>query len=29
MRIDIENVSRKFGDFTALGDVSLEVPEGP
>jgi sulfate transport system ATP-binding protein len=28
MRIDIQNVSRKFGDFTALEDVTLEVPEG-
>jgi sulfate/thiosulfate transport system ATP-binding protein len=28
MRIDIQNVSRRFGDFTALDDVSLEVPKG-
>ena len=28
MRIDINSVSKQFGDFTALQDVSLEVPEG-
>jgi sulfate transport system ATP-binding protein len=28
MRIDIDNVSKRFGDFTALEDVSLTVPEG-
>jgi sulfate transport system ATP-binding protein len=28
MRIDIHSVSKHFGDFTALQDVSLEVPEG-
>jgi sulfate/thiosulfate transport system ATP-binding protein len=28
MRIDINSISKKFGDFTALQDVSLEVPEG-
>jgi sulfate transport system ATP-binding protein len=28
MRIDIKSISKRFGDFTALGDVSLEVPEG-
>jgi sulfate/thiosulfate transport system ATP-binding protein len=28
MRIDIDTVSKHFGDFTALQDVSLEVPEG-
>jgi sulfate/thiosulfate transport system ATP-binding protein len=28
MRIDIDTVSKQFGDFTALQDVSLEVPEG-
>ena len=28
MRIDINSVSKHFGDFTALQDVSLEVPEG-
>jgi sulfate transport system ATP-binding protein len=28
MRIDITSVSKHFGDFTALQDVSLEVPEG-
>ena len=28
MRIDINSISKQFGDFTALGDVSLEVPEG-
>jgi sulfate transport system ATP-binding protein len=28
MRIDITSVSKHFGDFTALDDVSLEVPEG-
>jgi sulfate transport system ATP-binding protein len=28
MRIDIDTVSKQFGDFTALEEVSLEVPEG-
>ncbi len=28
MRIDIDTVSKQFGDFNALQDVSLEVPEG-
>jgi sulfate/thiosulfate transport system ATP-binding protein len=28
MRIDINSISKQFGDFTALGDVSLEIPEG-
>jgi sulfate/thiosulfate transport system ATP-binding protein len=28
MRIDIETVSKQFGDFKALEGVSLEVPEG-
>ncbi len=28
MKIDITGVSKRFGDFTALNDVSLEVPEG-
>jgi sulfate transport system ATP-binding protein len=28
MRIDIQNISKRFGAFTALDDVSLEVPEG-
>jgi sulfate/thiosulfate transport system ATP-binding protein len=28
MRIDINSISKQFGDFTALQDVSLEVPEG-
>jgi sulfate transport system ATP-binding protein len=28
MRIDVRSVSKHFGDFTALDDVSLEVPEG-
>jgi sulfate transport system ATP-binding protein len=28
MKIEIGNVSKHFGDFTALDDVSLEVPEG-
>ena len=28
MRIDIDAISKHFGDFTALQDVSLEVPEG-
>src|SRR5215471_8478691 len=28
MRIDINAISKHFGDFTALKDVSLEVPEG-
>ncbi|MFZ1995600.1 MAG: TOBE-like domain-containing protein [Solirubrobacteraceae bacterium] len=28
MKIDIANISKHFGDFAALDDVSLEVPEG-
>jgi sulfate transport system ATP-binding protein len=28
MRIDINAISKHFGDFTALDNVSLEVPEG-
>jgi sulfate transport system ATP-binding protein len=28
MRIDISAISKRFGDFTALDDVSLEVPKG-
>ena len=28
MRIDIQDISKRFGDFTALDSVSLEVPEG-
>jgi sulfate/thiosulfate transport system ATP-binding protein len=28
MRIEIASVSKRFGDFTALEDVSLEVPKG-
>src|SRR6516225_4236172 len=28
MRIDINAVSKHFGEFTALEDVSLSVPEG-
>ncbi|HEY2317011.1 MAG TPA: TOBE-like domain-containing protein [Solirubrobacteraceae bacterium] len=28
MRIDVNAISKHFGDFTALNDVSLEVPEG-
>jgi len=28
MRIDIQSISKSFGDFVALNDVTLEVPEG-
>jgi sulfate transport system ATP-binding protein len=28
MRIDVESISKQFGEFTALEDVSLEVPKG-
>jgi len=28
MKIDVEGISKRFGDFVALEDVSLEVPEG-
>ena len=28
MRIDVNDVSKQFGDFRALDDVTLEVPEG-
>jgi sulfate/thiosulfate transport system ATP-binding protein len=28
MRIEVERISKRFGEFVALEDVSLEVPEG-
>jgi sulfate transport system ATP-binding protein len=28
MRIEIESISKRFGEFTALDGVSLEIPEG-
>ena len=28
MRIDVQSVAKQFGDFTALEDVTLQVPEG-
>jgi sulfate transport system ATP-binding protein len=28
MRIEVQDISKQFGEFTALEDVSLEVPEG-
>jgi sulfate/thiosulfate transport system ATP-binding protein len=28
MSISVQNISKQFGDFTALEDVSLEIPEG-
>src|SRR5947209_14896920 len=28
MRIDVNDVSKRFGDFTALEAVTLEVPDG-
>jgi sulfate transport system ATP-binding protein len=28
MRIDVNSISKRFGEFVALHDVSLEVPEG-
>src|SRR5687767_10069560 len=28
MGISVENVSKRFGDFVALDDVSLDVPDG-
>jgi sulfate/thiosulfate transport system ATP-binding protein len=28
MSIQVENISKKFGEFNALNDVSLEIPEG-
>ena len=28
MRIEVEGISKRFGEFVALEDVSLEVPEG-
>ena len=28
MRIDVNDISKKFGDFTALENVTIEVPEG-
>ena len=26
--IVVKNVTKKFGDFVALGDVSIDVPDG-
>jgi len=28
MSIEIENISKQFGSFTALKDVSLSIPSG-
>jgi sulfate/thiosulfate transport system ATP-binding protein len=28
MRIDVESISKQFGDFRALDDITLEVPNG-
>ena len=28
MRIDVQGVSKRFGEFAALDDVTLEIPEG-
>ena len=28
MRIDVQSVGKSFGEFTALDDVTLEVPDG-
>ena len=28
MAIDVRNVTKRFGDFVALDDVSLDVPDG-
>src|SRR3954464_2767479 len=28
MAIAVKNVTKRFGDFVALGDVSIEVPDG-
>jgi sulfate transport system ATP-binding protein len=28
MSIKVENINKKFGDFTALNNVTLEIPEG-
>ena len=28
MSIEIENISKQFGSFTALGNVSLQIPSG-
>jgi sulfate transport system ATP-binding protein len=28
MRIDVQDISKRFGDFTALNHVSLDVPKG-
>ena len=28
MGIQVESVTKRFGDFVALDDVSLEVPDG-
>ena len=28
MSIEIENITKQFGDFTALGDVNLSIPSG-
>ena len=28
MKIEVDSIAKRFGDFTALDDVSIEVPEG-
>jgi sulfate transport system ATP-binding protein len=28
MGISVENVTKRFGDFVALDDVSIDVPDG-
>ena len=28
MSIEAQNITKKFGQFTALDDVSLEIPSG-
>jgi len=28
MSIEVENITKQFGSFTALGNVSLSIPSG-
>ena len=28
MKIDVQGVSKRFGEFAAVDDITLEIPEG-